>query len=275
MTTCPKCGKNEYGPGPFYDQFRWIGCYACGFGFKDMSKPKMFVVTRTPKGLDNILSVKPELASQFYCAVINVSDSQCATFDYQRAGVPSFWFPINEIGQWGHAPFYGALKVVNEYFNNLKPVLIHCHAGANRSPSIAYAIMLAKGYTPSEAEVSINYDNLREVFQRNIERKHIPKNIVEFLKEADKDQTTSLHAVLRELDALYDEWSQKKYDEQNDYTLKGESESNTRLVYNKEKKRFVIVKDQPEPAPVRREPWVEPIFERKEWNVTPLVPEKK
>ena len=113
------------------------------------------------------------------------------------------------------------------------------------------------------------------MFQRNIERKHIPKNIVEFLKEADKDQTTSLHAVLRQLDALYDEWSQKKYDEQNDYTLKGESESNTRLVYNKEKKRFVIVKDQPEPAPVRREPWVEPIFERKEWNVTPLVPEKK
>ena len=67
-----------------------------------MNKPKIFVVTKTPKALDNILSVMPESAGQHYCAVINVADSQCATFDYQKAGIPSFWFPINEIGQWGH-----------------------------------------------------------------------------------------------------------------------------------------------------------------------------
>jgi hypothetical protein len=40
MTKCPKCGRNEYGPGPCYDQFRWIGCYACGYGFKDDKSPK-------------------------------------------------------------------------------------------------------------------------------------------------------------------------------------------------------------------------------------------
>jgi len=233
-----------------------------------MSKPKIFTVTRTPKGLDNILSVKPELASQFYCAVINVSDSPCATFDYQL-NIPSFWFPINEIGQWGHSPFYGALKVVNHYYKGDKPILIHCHAGANRSPSVAFAILLAKGYTPQEAEKSLKYEEFAQVFQRNVDRKHIPTNIVEFLQEADKDDTTSLHFVLKKLDALYDEWAQRRFEEQNNYVMKADQGSSARLIYSKEKKRFIVVKDEPAPTVVKT-PWVEPVFENKEWYVTPL-----
>lgn len=31
---CPKCGSSEYGPGPNFDNLRWIGCYLCGYGFK-------------------------------------------------------------------------------------------------------------------------------------------------------------------------------------------------------------------------------------------------
>jgi hypothetical protein len=230
-----------------------------------MSKPKIFVVTKTPKGLDNVLSVKPELAGGFYCAVVNVSDSPCATFDYQKAGVPSFWFPINEIGQWTHAPFYGTLRVVNEYFKGDKPVLIHCHAGANRSPSVAFAVLLAKGYTAEEAEESLGYESLTQVFIRNIERKHVPQNIVEFLRIIDNGTPTeSISTGLRKIDALYDEWAQKKFDEQNDYTLKANSDNPTRLVYNKEKKRFVIVKE-----------WVDPVQTRGfEWSATPIAPQK-
>lgn len=208
-----------------------------------MNKPKIFVVTKTPKGLDNIIDVSPSSVKENYCAVINVSDSQCATFDYQYAGIPSFWFPINEIGQWGHSPFFGTLRVVNECYKGTKPVLIHCHAGANRSPSIAYAILLAKGYTPEEAEESLQYKDLSGVFSRNIERKHIPANIIEFLKLSDEHPELSLHWVLSKMDSLYDEWAQKKYEEQNDYTLKADSENPTRLVYNKDKKKFVLIKD--------------------------------
>jgi len=253
MTRCPKCGRNEYGPGPFMDQFKWIGCYACGFGFKDMNKKqnmnkksKIFQVSATPKGLDNVLDVQPNIISQNYCAVINVADSPCATFDYQRHGVPSFWFPINEIGAWGHSPFYGALKVVNEYHKwGDKPVLIHCHAGANRSPSVAYAVLLAKGYTPLEAEKELDYPELSGVFTRNIERKHIPSNIIDFLKEVERSNnpTLSLNEGLRRLNALYDEWAGKTFDEQNDYTLKADSKNPTRLVYNRDKKRFILTKD--------------------------------
>lgn len=210
-------------------------------------KPKIFDVTRTPKGLDNTLTFAPEIIAQRYCAVINVSDSPCATFDYQLK-VPSFWFPINEIGQWGHSPFYGAMRVVNQYWANYtnRPVLIHCHAGANRSPSVAYAILLAKGYTPAEAEESLNYEELSQVFQRNIDRKHIPTNVIDFLKVVDAqtgDSTLSLHGALMKIDALYDELAQKKFGEQNDYVLKSDKDSGARLVYSKEKKRYIIVKD--------------------------------
>ena len=232
-------------------------------------RPKMFVVTRTPKGLDNILSVKPDLAANFYCAIVNVSDSPCATFDYQLK-VPSFWFPINEIAQWTYAPFYGTLRVVNEYYKGDKPVLIHCHAGANRSPSVAFAILMAKGYTVEEAEKELSYDNLKEVFFRNIERKHIPEKVIEFLKIIDAGEPTiSIAGGLRRVDALYDEWAQKKYDEQNDYTLKANSDNPTRLVYNRETKRFVIVKPSVEP-------WIEPVVANTfEWKTTPIVPPGK
>jgi hypothetical protein len=241
-----------------------------------MNKPKIFVVTKTPKGLDNILDVQPEHAGQHYCAVINVSDSQCATFDYQRAGLPSFWFPINEIGKWGHSPFLGALRVVNEYYKEGdKPVLIHCHAGANRSPSIAYAILLAKGYTAEEAELSLQYDGLSQVFLRNVQRKHIPENIVEFLKLADKHPELSLSWCLRKMDSLYEEWAHKKFDEQNDYTVEAEDGNPVRLVYNKEKKKFILVKEEESKKESMTTPWVEPKFQRQEWYVTPIVSETK
>lgn len=208
-------------------------------------KPRIFTVTRTPKGLDNILSLKADIAVQHYCAVVNVSDSPCATFDYQLK-IPSFWFPINEMGVWGHSPFFGALKVVNNYYKGEKSVLLHCHAGANRSPSIAYAILVgAKGYTPQEAEESLNYESLSLVFHRNIERNHIPKNILDFLKTVDQSpEISSLNMILKKMDSLYEEWAQKRFDEQNDYSLSAGSENSTRLVYNKEAKRFIVVKDK-------------------------------
>ena len=207
-----------------------------------MKTNKIFVVTQTPKGLDKILSVQPNVAASFYEAVINVSDSPCATFDYQLK-VPSFWFPINEIGKWEYAPFYGVLRVVNQYWKNEKPILIHCHAGANRSPSIAFSILIAKGYSEDEAEQLLNYPELREVFKRNIERGHIPKNIIEFLKMADEHKDDSLHFVLRKLNVAYDEWARKKHDEQSNYTLTADGDTQTRLVYDRETKKYIIKKD--------------------------------
>ena len=206
-------------------------------------KPRIFRVTATPKGLNQILTVQPDIIAQYFCAVINVSDSPCATFDYQKAGVPSFWFPINEIASWGHSPFFGALKVVEQYYNGEKPVLIHCHAGANRSPSVAYAILRAKGYTPEEAEETLEYDGLSQVFKGNVERKQIPKNAILFLKECLRDPSLSLRAALRQVDEEYNQWEQKQFKDQQNYSLQSDSEIGARLVYNKESRRFKLVKD--------------------------------
>jgi len=197
------------------------------------NKSKMFCVTKTPKGLDQVLSTSATTISDTYSAVINVSDSPCATFDYQMK-IPSFWFPINEVENWGHVPFYGTLKVVNEYWKDEKPILIHCHAGANRSPSIALAVMISKGYTIDECESLLNYPNLRLVFLRNIQRKQIPVNIIEFLREADKCPKLSVQMILREMDAEYKNWSQTKNTEQSDWVVEG-----YRLVYNSETKRYI------------------------------------
>lgn len=218
-----------------------------------MTKPKIFVVTRTPKGLDNVISVQPNVAGQFYCAVINVADSPCATFDYQRAGVPSFWFPIHEVEHWGYTSFLAAIRVVNEYYKSDKPVLIHCHAGANRSPSVAFSILKAKGYTDTEAEESLNYPNMSKVFQRNIELGHIPRNIIEFLTIANNsDESKSVNGIMLQLQTDYINHYNQKMGSIKDYTLNASTNSPTQLVYDAVAKRFVIKKD-------------------KEWRATPTV----
>jgi hypothetical protein len=238
-------------------------------------KPKIFVVTRTPKGLDNLLSVQPDVAASFYCAVINVSDSPCATFDYQMK-IPSFWFPVHEVAYWGYPPFFGTMKVVNQYYKGDKPVLIHCHAGANRSPSIAYAILLAKGYSPQEAEESLQYPNLSLVFKRNIKNKHIPENIINFLKKSDEPvhSPTSMNSVLKNMDDEYSVWAEQKYESQSDCVISADAETKVHLVYNSEKKKFIVVNDEPTPPslPPSSGPWIDPVFKSKEWYMTPIKP---
>ena len=122
-------------------------------------------------------------------------------------------------------------------------MLIHCHAGANRSPSVAYAILRAKGYTPEEAEETLEYDGLSQVFKGNVERKQIPKNAILFLKECLRDPSLSLRAALRQVDEEYNQWEQKQFKDQQNYSLQSDSEIGARLVYNKESRRFKLVKD--------------------------------
>lgn len=205
-------------------------------------KPCIFKVSSTPKGIENVVSIKPEIMSSTYCAIVNVSDRPMATFDYQKAGIPSFWFPINELGIWTHAPFYGTMKVVNEYYTGNKKVFIHCQAGANRSPSVAFAILLAKGYTWQEAEESLEYPDLHLVFQRNIKRGHISKDIIKFLMGSDKDPTFSIMEVLKKQDSLLSEILDRKMVEQNTYNLSELGEKG-RLIYRKDLRRFVLEKD--------------------------------
>ena len=133
-----------------------------------------------------------------FAAIVNVSDTSCLTFATQAEGIPSFWFPIQETGAWGYAPFFGAAKVLDQ-FGKTEPVIIHCHAGVNRSYCVAYAIMLAEGADPSKITFepwhrASSYGSA--LFQRNIKRGCIPKDIVEFLKARKTYPTYSILGLL-------------------------------------------------------------------------------
>jgi hypothetical protein len=209
-----------------------------------MDKKQIFIVSKSPKGLSRILEVSPEFIKENYSAVINVSDTPCATFDYQKEEIPSFWFPIHEVSSfWGYMPFIATLRVVNEYYKGDKPILLHCHAGANRSPSVAYAILKTKGYTDKEATESLNYPDVDKVFDRNIILNLIPPNLLEVMIQAEQHPTFGIDRLIMKVDNNYSERAEKIYDTITDFTLRGSNENPVHLVYDRTVKKFVIKKD--------------------------------
>ena len=134
-------------------------------------------------------------------AIINVSDTPCSTFEH---GVPSFWFPINELGDWGYAPFFGALRVLQRYEEpDGRPVIIHCHAGVHRSMSVALALQLSCGHKPEDIELKpytgrVVRDGFcpHSLFQRSMKVGHIPDDVVAMLVTAKQHPDYSLLGCL-------------------------------------------------------------------------------
>lgn len=162
----------------------------------------MFVVTPSPLTYLQGLARLDEHREAFFqriknefCVVVNVADTPCATFDFQANGVYAFWFPIVEFGEWGYVPFFGTLRVAEAYYERNNPILIHCHQGAHRSPIVAYTILRAVGRDAAEAERELEYPGLTEVFHRDIQKKRIPADIIEFLKKALQYPTASMKDI--------------------------------------------------------------------------------
>ena len=124
-------------------------------------------------------------------AVVNVADTPELSFELADSGKPSFWFPINEIWHWGYSPFYGTAKVVDRY----QDVLIHCHAGVNRSKCVAWAILKAEGMSDVEAAQSIK-DDVSRLFAMNLRKGYIPVDIIEFLRARHIYKTYSMMGLL-------------------------------------------------------------------------------
>jgi hypothetical protein len=90
-----------------------------------------------------------EIEKSNYQYIINVSDEYISYC--HNAAMSSFrkyfWFPMNEcIGDIGLNSLFGALQILWIAEHENASVLLHCHAGANRSPTVrdAYYFLRTK-----------------------------------------------------------------------------------------------------------------------------------
>ena len=162
----------------------------------------MFTVTPSPLIYLNGLARTPEKRKSFfdmvksnYCAVINVADDPCAIPQFQEEHIPAYWFPIIEFGYWGYVPFFSTLRIALMYYEKNKNVLIHCHQGAHRSPIVAYTILRALGSSAEDAASQLEYKELPIIFQRDIDKRRIPGDIIEFLQVAICNPLMSLKDI--------------------------------------------------------------------------------
>jgi len=162
----------------------------------------MFIVTPSPLIYLEGLARTEEKQKAFFdkvrnnfCMVVNVADTPCATDLFQAEGIPSYWFPICEFAYWGYTPFFATLRMMEYHYTGEKPILIHCHQGAHRSPIVAYTILRAFGRTPLEAETELEYKGLTEIFERDIKKERIPADIIEFLQMALENPQNSLKDI--------------------------------------------------------------------------------
>lgn len=134
-----------------------------------------------------------------YCAVINLADTQCRL---SNSPVPYYWYPINEMEFWSYGPFFFTSKIVDMYQHETKPIMIHCHAGVNRSVSVAYAIYMADKQCGIQHEClndswKDRLDVYKRTFETNIRRGHIPEDIITFLMARHDNPGYSLLGLIQ------------------------------------------------------------------------------
>lgn len=107
-----------------------------------------------------------EIEKWDYKYIINVSDEYVGGYQMMalRSGKSYFWFPMNEIkGDMGVNSIYGALQILWMAEEENAKVYLHCHAGANRSPTIAdcYYFMRTKTHRNREDKNNRLLDNIQ------------------------------------------------------------------------------------------------------------------
>lgn len=174
----------------------------------------------SPTGPGDKFDFRSVRMMKLYDVVINVSDSPCATLEisssveFSLMATSSYWFPIHEVWHWGYAPFYGAAKVIDfhlERYSHLAEAsfarfLIHCHAGVNRSVSVAYAILKAEGYPDDELLIHRALglkpepgERASRQFDSNVRKGYIPYDIIDFLKARKEYPSYSIMGLLEKI----------------------------------------------------------------------------
>lgn len=113
-----------------------------------------------------------------YDVFVNVSDEYWMDYaaEFWKLGKQNHWFPMGEAhGDIGLVSIYGALCVMHQAFQRNLSVLLHCHAGINRSQTVraCFHYMMTGEHLPVErAGQFIKADNM---LQFNCEHCHLPE----------------------------------------------------------------------------------------------------
>lgn len=181
--------------------------------------------------------VPTEIVSSDYDIIINVSDEHISTcLDAAKCvgdgGIDYFWFPLTECdSNMGLNSIFAAMQILYEAEGENRKVLLHCHAGANRSPMIAdcYYFMRIGMHRPEKKTPQKLKEELNEMFgkdkdyvspldgmnclQMNCYAKHLPpleqmeiflSSMVEFFEKDLSNRGGALETCklkLREFDA--------------------------------------------------------------------------
>ncbi len=109
---------------------------------------------------------------------INVSDEFWMDYvgKFWEAGKQNYWFPMGEMhNDIGLVSIYGALWVLYQAYERNLSVLLHCHAGINRSQTVraCFHYMMISEHIPLEMKGQIYLkDNMLEA---NCKSKHLPE----------------------------------------------------------------------------------------------------
>jgi protein-tyrosine phosphatase len=99
-----------------------------------------------------------------------------------------FHVPINEDNFWGYEPFLKTKIILDKAFEGGEKTYLHCHSGANRSPTIALFWIFSKEGNLYRAcsKLSNNPTNLmkRIAFYQNLN--FIPKELEKFYERYEK-----------------------------------------------------------------------------------------
>lgn len=91
---------------------------------------------------------------------INVSDLFRPDVDKAMVNMRSYWFPFGEAFGLSLSSLYGALRVLHEAEQEEGRVLLHCHAGRNRSQVVYDSYYFLKtGEHPKNSKLILNIDD--------------------------------------------------------------------------------------------------------------------
>lgn len=142
--------------------------------FTDWIKNKL-KVTRYPSEKD-IIETQVGYLINVSCEHSSINQKFC-----MDNGIKYFWFPMDEVSNnIGLNSLFGALQILWIAEQENEKVILHCHGGVNRSPTVmeSYYFLRTKKY--------LEKDNSRLL--DNIERGHLPakRKMESFLKNAEE-----------------------------------------------------------------------------------------